>query len=337
MLLGMFWLFFCLFVPSLSLSCYSTVDIDLPAGCRTCNQSVCSGAGDVCIYFEVYSNGVLFPQLQCGHPIGSSGICDPTYNASGYSNCWNCSTDLCNNFPVSTSQTTYCSFMSGQGYCSNAPPTSESFPFPNGNQSTTVPITKQTDLQEQATELNRLKLLNDDDFVFDFLHPASGVSNGTGGTTVAATASNFAAVIGHDIAMTVGFIEPCGINLPHFHPRATEINFIVEGEFEAGFFSENGGKFVGHTLKPGMATVFPKGVIHFEVNMNCERAVFVAAFNNQDPGVTTIASAFFGGLPATIAGVSLGNLGIEDVEDLKSRLQMNPGSVTECRTLCGLD
>jgi len=154
---------------------------------------------------------------------------------------------------------------------------------------------------------------------------------------VAATASNFAALIGHDVAMTVGFIEPCGINLPHIHPRATEINFIVQGEFQAGFFSENGGHFIGHTLKPGMVTVFPRGVIHFEYNLSCKRGIFVAAFNNQDPGVTTIASAFFGGLPAEVAGASLGNLGIQNVTDLKNMLPMNPSVVEDCRSRCQLD
>jgi len=210
-------------------------------------------------------------------------------------------------------------------------------PFPIAKPLTADPDNQRLiEIQSQVTELDRINLLGPDDFVFDFLHPPSGVSRGEGGSTVAATAKNFPALIGHDVAMTVGFIEPCGINLPHIHPRATEINFIVSGEFQAGFFSENGGKFIGHTLKPGMVTVFPKGVIHFEVNMQCERAMFVAAFNNQDPGVTTIANDFFG-LPAEIAGISLGNLDIKDVEELIRRLPMNPGAVKECRKRCGLD
>jgi len=89
-------------------------------------------------------------------------------------------------------------------------------------------------------------------------------------------------------------------------------------------------------LTRGMATVFPSATVHFEVNMNCERGVFVAAFNSQDPGVTTISTAFFG-LPTNIVGESLGNLGIKDVEDLESRLPMTPGSVSACRKRCGLD
>lgn len=37
-----------------------------------------------------------------------------------------------------------------------------------------------------------------------------------------------------------------------------------------------------------MATVFPQGVIHFEINLGCEQAIFVTAFNNQDPLVLVL-------------------------------------------------
>ena len=36
-------------------------------------------------------------------------------------------------------------------------------------------------------------------------------------------------------------------------------------------------------------TVFPMGAIHFEANMGCEPAVFVAGLNDEDPGVLQIA------------------------------------------------
>ncbi len=89
-------------------------------------------------------------------------------------------------------------------------------------------------------------------------------------------------------------------------------------------------------LTEGSATVFPQGSIHFEFNPSCEPAMFVAAFNNQDPGVSTVATNFFG-LPAEIVGASLGGLGIEDVNDLKRMLPANPAlGVEECQRRCGL-
>jgi len=192
-------------------------------------------------------------------------------------------------------------------------------------------------LKSSTTELMRQQLLKPSDYVFDFLHSKTGVTSGDGGETVAATAANFPALIGHGVAMTVGLIGPCGINLPHIHPRATEINIIIEGKFETGFFQENNAVFVMNDLEKGEATVFPQGAIHFEQNLNCDPARFVAAFNSEDPGVSTIATNFIGGLPANIVGASLGNLGISKVEDLVRYLPKNPAlGIEECRVRCGL-
>src|SRR6202034_4501740 len=116
--------------------------------------------------------------------------------------------------------------------------------------------------------------------------------------------------------MTVGFIDPCGINLPHTHPRATEILYVVSGTFESGFFQENGAHFVMNTIVPGQATIFPQGSIHFQQNLNCTSALFVAAFNSADPGVQTVANSFYGGLPADVVGASLGGLNITTVESM---------------------
>lgn len=137
--------------------------------------------------------------------------------------------------------------------------------------------------------------------------------------------------------MTVGYISACGINLPHTHPRATEINIIVSGQFESGLFQENSARFIMQTISTGQATIFPQGAIHFEQNLNCEPAVFVAGFNSADPGVQTIASNLFGGLPANIVGASLGGLNITTVDDLRRLLPDNPALGIElCRQRCGL-
>lgn len=112
-------------------------------------------------------------------------------------------------------------------------------------------------------------------FVFDFLHASGGETNGAAGRTVAASAANFPAVIGHGMAMTIGFLGPCGFNPPHTHPRATEFNFVVNGTLEAGFLAENGARFVFNELHPGTAAVFPKGAIHFEMNNGCGKSRIV--------------------------------------------------------------
>ena len=137
--------------------------------------------------------------------------------------------------------------------------------------------------------------------------------------------------------MTIGYVGPCGINLPHTHPRATEINFVVSGSFEVGFFQENGARFIMNTVNTGQASIFPQGSIHFQQNLNCTPAIFVAGFNSEDPGVLTVANSFYGSLPANVVGASLGGLNITTVESMKAMLPKNPSlGIEECRRRYGL-
>eukprot|EP01126_Amoeba_proteus_P064375 TRINITY_DN9007_c0_g1_i2.p1 TRINITY_DN9007_c0_g1~~TRINITY_DN9007_c0_g1_i2.p1 ORF type:complete len:225 (+),score=37.27 TRINITY_DN9007_c0_g1_i2:220-894(+) len=193
-----------------------------------------------------------------------------------------------------------------------------------------------TRLKVQTTELGRLNLLNPNDFVFDLIN-ASSASRGPGGIISFANVANFPALVGRGVAITIEIADPCSINLPHSHPRATEINFVVSGKVKLGFFEENGARFIENTLTTGMVSIFPQAAIHFVANFECKPAIVLSAFNNEDPGVLTIANAFFGGLPAEVVGLALGNLGIQTVQELISRLPLNPAIIDECRTRCGYD
>ncbi|CAF1398077.1 unnamed protein product [Rotaria sordida] len=193
------------------------------------------------------------------------------------------------------------------------------------------------DVKNSINQQSRISKLNATDFIFDFANASTGISQGTGGRTIQASAFNFPGAIGNGIAMTVGYLNACGINLPHTHPRATEINFSVDGDFDVGFLQENGVSFVSNKVKRGTAAIFPQGAIHFEQNLNCVPATFVAAFNSEDPGVLTIANQFFGGLPATVVGASLGGLNISTIQDIRMAVAKNPSvGIAECRKRCGL-
>ena len=100
---------------------------------------------------------------------------------------------------------------------------------------------------------------------------------------------------------------------------------------------ENGARFVPVELAAGSAAVFPQGAIHFEMNPTCEPAMFVAAFNNEDPGVQQVAQRFFG-LPPDIVGAALGGLGVQEVADLEA---FSPDNVVlgvdECLQRCGIE
>lgn len=191
-------------------------------------------------------------------------------------------------------------------------------------------------LKTATNTVAQVNLLQDKDFVFDFFNASSGVVKGAGGRAVAASVSNFPALVGQGVAMTVGFLEPCGMNTPHTHPRATEILYSVNGTLTSGTIGENGSRFVFNTISPGQATVFPMGSVHYQVNEGCEPMTFVSAFNYEDPGTLSMAQRYLG-LPPDVVAASLGNLGVEEVVGLEAMLPDNFAlGRDECLQRCGL-
>ena len=187
-----------------------------------------------------------------------------------------------------------------------------------------------------ATALDRLDLLSDADFVFDFFNPdPAAVSASTpNGHTVAARRDTFPALVGSGLAMTVGFLGPCGLNTPHTHPRAAEFNIAINGTLRAGMLEENGARFVMNTLNPGQATLFPRGAIHFEQNLGCDSVIFVAAFSDEDPGVSQVTNLF--SLPTDIVEGVLG-ASEGEIEELMAGLPKNIAlGVEECLQRCGI-
>ncbi|KAI0375614.1 RmlC-like cupin [Pilatotrama ljubarskyi] len=190
-------------------------------------------------------------------------------------------------------------------------------------------------LRDAPTQVDRIKLLDkDSDFTFNFLNATA--TKGAGGSAVGATVANFPALVNNAMAMTIGFLGPCGMNTPHTHPRATEMLYVVNGTLSSGMIAENGARFVFNTLEAGSAMIFPKGSIHFQQNEGCEPMMFVAALNNEDPGVESIAQRYFG-LPPDVVAASLGDLGVQEVAGIESMIPDNIALGTqECLDRCGL-
>jgi len=191
-------------------------------------------------------------------------------------------------------------------------------------------------LRLAPTEIDRLNILNDSNFVFNFLNPAHHTVSGAGGSIVEAFSGNFPAVIGENMAMALGFMGPCSINTPHTHPRASEIQLVLNGSLESGFLVENGARFVMNTVPALSASVFPRGAIHFQANLGCEPIIFAAAFNNEDPGISQVAQRFFGLNPEAV-GAALGGLGVQQIEALNALIPNNIADfIPQCFIQCGL-
>ncbi|KAK4998748.1 hypothetical protein LTR66_002088 [Elasticomyces elasticus] len=146
--------------------------------------------------------------------------------------------------------------------------------------------------------------------VFDF---NKAKATGDGGRVSLANEDTFPIVTELGISTAVAFLNPCGINTPHIHPRATEFLTVVQGKVQTGFVLENGfvidktglSAQVGATLEAFQGTVFPQGSIHYQFNPTCEPATFVATLNSADPGTSQIAQNFLS-LDSSIVGATLG-------------------------------
>lgn len=156
------------------------------------------------------------------------------------------------------------------------------------------------------TEIDKYKVLQMDPtrLVFDF-NPAAqypAAPSGLGGQVDLAKPNNFPSIIGTGVTAAVGFMNPCGLNTPHIHPRATEFLVLAQGSnVKTGFILENGFPIQQNTtLSQFQGTIFPEGAIHFQFNDDCQPAVFISALSNEDPGASSIAQNFFSLDPAIV-------------------------------------
>ena len=107
-----------------------------------------------------------------------------------------------------------------------------------------------------------------------------------------------------------------GLNQPHVHPRASEVLFLVQGTLTVGFVSTapNNTLFQA-TLYPGDLFVFPRGLVHFQINLDKNiPALAIAALNSQNPGLSQLAVALFAANPPLPGMVLQNTFGIEQSE-----------------------
>jgi hypothetical protein len=168
--------------------------------------------------------------------------------------------------------------------------------------------------------------------VFNF-NGAKPAVNATGGALRAANIETFPILTGLGISTTMGFLNACGINTPHVHPRATEFLTVVDGTVDFGYILENGfvtkgSPEIAGTLGKFEGTVFPMGSIHYQFNPECKPATFVAALNSEDPGTSQVAQNFFN-LNAGVVNATLGFPKTIDGHNIETFRKMIPPNVAQ--------
>ena len=116
-------------------------------------------------------------------------------------------------------------------------------------------------------------------------------------TQVKATTTTFPILLDSGLTSTIASLGPCGIFLPHVHPRANEWFTVIEGEVDFGYMVEIGllmpltpGPQINGHLAKYSGTLFPQGSIHYQVNdsPDCKPATILATLSSDDPGTTTV-------------------------------------------------
>ncbi|KNC80086.1 hypothetical protein SARC_07529 [Sphaeroforma arctica JP610] len=177
---------------------------------------------------------------------------------------------------------------------------------------------------------------DNEDFVFDF-SDSNAVpvdSTGNGGTIQPVDIEGFPVMQLADMAYSRFSIGPCGINLPHLHPRGTESLYVIDGMLTVGFVAESG-RLVLNDIEKDQTTFFPKGLMHYQQNMQCVPANFISILDTCDPGVLVITESL-NALPDEALTATFGE-DQEFINQLRLGLPDGPARArSECLKRCGL-
>ena len=135
-----------------------------------------------------------------------------------------------------------------------------------------------------------------EDFFFSGLDKTGDTSKNPGSNVTLVNVQKIAGLntLGISIAR-LDFAPNGGLNPPHTHPRATEVLTVIEGTLYVGFVTSSPDfKLFSKVLNKGDAFVFPKGLIHFQLNIGNVPVVAFAGLSSQNPGLITVAKAVFG-------------------------------------------
>jgi quercetin dioxygenase-like cupin family protein len=81
------------------------------------------------------------------------------------------------------------------------------------------------------------------------------------------------------VDIAIGAVVPS-----HTHPRASELLYVVDGELYTGFVDTNN-KVYDTVIRTGDVFIFPRGLVHFQLNIGKKTSLTIVILNSQNPGV----------------------------------------------------
>lgn len=132
------------------------------------------------------------------------------------------------------------------------------------------------------------------DFKSSILATAGDPNTSRYGTAITmANVITFPGLYTQGIAVVRIDFEVGGVDPPQWHFRASEVLTCQSGTILVGFVDQSRNLWT-NTLYPGDVTVFPRGLLHFLLNVGKGPAVATVSFNSQNPGRENSGSSTFG-------------------------------------------
>ncbi|KAD7479934.1 hypothetical protein E3N88_03070 [Mikania micrantha] len=155
-----------------------------------------------------------------------------------------------------------------------------------------------------------------DDFIFSGIKHPGNFTNKFSGVPVSATI--FPALNTLGMSLVRADFEAGGINVPHYHPRATEVAYVLQGKLYSGFVDTQN-KVFAKVIEKGEIMVFPRGLLHFQMNVGDSPATVIGSFDSQNPGSVKLPVALFGsGIDDELLEKAFGLKG-KEISKLKKR------------------
>ncbi|XP_024531881.1 germin-like protein 1-3 isoform X2 [Selaginella moellendorffii] len=132
-----------------------------------------------------------------------------------------------------------------------------------------------------------------EDFIFSGLRNSANTSGPSRADAVFGFVHSYPGLNSLGLSIARLDFAPGGLIPPHTHPRGSEIIYVVEGSLYAGFVTTQNQLFAW-VISKGDVMIFPRGLIHWQLNVGNTTAMAVVTLDSQSPGIQLIASSMFG-------------------------------------------
>ena len=140
-------------------------------------------------------------------------------------------------------------------------------------------------------------------FVFD-LKGCSPQVVAQGGTIQEANQTTFPQLAGNGLSIYLLTLQPGAIRIPHWHPDAAELDYVLSGTAQIGL-AFPGGEWTTFPLTPGQIAILPQGWFHYIQNTGNDTLQKLVIFSNSNPNDIGISEGFQA-IPNEVLGLAFG-------------------------------